>query len=177
MHKPIRFSRVHLPRRTDAPVASVDLGETDTHPALVQALADRIGSLPGISCYPVAADSVSTALHFYIDSAFTCEMSADAPVLFADLDPAGRVSLTVSPQHETEITRSGWAEAQECRVSTFPPRDTADLNIIWRITLMAYFDLVRRDNFDVWREFRTATHNIPSDVATGQTGLVPGAFF
>ena len=177
MYEPIRFSRVHLPRRTDAPVASVDLGEIDTHPALVQALADRIGSLPGISCFTDAADKLSTSLHFYMDSAFTSEMSADAPVLFADLDPAGRVSLVVSPEHAAEIARSGWGKADDSRIVTWPPRDASDLTILWRITLMSYFDMTRRDNFDVWREFRTATRIFPTGSATGSTELVPGAFY
>lgn len=177
MYKPIRFSRVHLPRRTDAPVASGNLGEIDTRPTLVQALAERISGLPGISCYPVAADSLSNSLHFYLDGEFGQEPSADAPVLFADLDPAGRVSLEVSPEHKVEIVRSGWGETEDFRIITFPPRDAADLTIVWRITLMSYFNMASRDNVDVWREFRTATRKIPSATATGSSGLVPGAFF
>jgi hypothetical protein len=177
MYEPVKFSRFHLPRRTDAPVAPGHLDGIDTHPALVQALADRIGSLPGISCYPVAAVNISRSLRFYMDSEFTLETSADAPVLFADLDPAGRVSLGVSPDHEAEIIRSGWGKPEGSRISTLPPRDTADVTILWRITLMSYFELASRNNFDVWREFRTAARTIPSGPATGSPGLVPGAFF
>jgi hypothetical protein len=168
-----RFSRVHLPRRSPA---AVPAGETNTHPDVVEAMADRLGSLPGIGICAVAAANSPPLISYYLDNAFTLGQPIDAPVLFATLDSMGRVSLNASPENFSEIVRKGWGEIDGDRIVTVPPRDAIDMTILWRIILMAYFLIAERREKDVWRENQLHTRFYGNGQA-GSTEFAPGAYF
>ena len=173
MNERSRFSRIHLPRRSRATVAA---GETDTHPALVQAMADRLSSLPGISICSVAAANSPPLISCYLDNAFTLMQTVDAPVLFATLDSVGRVSLNASSENLSEIIRKGWGEVDGDRIVTLPPRDAIDLTILWRIILMAYFLIAERREKNVWRENQHHARLYGNGEARF-AGIAPTAYF
>jgi hypothetical protein len=170
------ISRVHLPSRKPALVVTGASGETDTPPALIQAMAARISSLPGMSSCSVGTDNAEPLRSYYLDSAFVRDQNADAPCFFASLDSAGRVSLIASIRNQAEILRSGWGALNNDQIVIVPPRDSIDLGIIWRIIMMAYFDLATQKHSNAWSEFRRAA--APTDMATaGRSELVSGEFF
>ncbi|MDH3429459.1 MAG: hypothetical protein OEQ14_05530 [Gammaproteobacteria bacterium] len=171
-----RPPRVHLPRRSYARVVTDPAGDTETGSPLVRTMADRIESLPGIRCAPGAEADLGVSPSYYLDGAFALQPPEDEPILFAVLDAAGRVSLDVSPENHFEILRSGWGETAGDRIVTLAPRDLMDLSVLWRIILMAYFDIAGRRNLHVWRESRLGSR-LPKIGETGAAGLAPGAFF
>jgi len=174
-----RPPRVHLPRRSDARVVADPAVDTEACSPLVRTMADRIESLPGIRRGPGAAADLGVSPSYYLDGAFTVQQPEDEPLLFALLDAAGRVSLDVSPENHFEILRSGWGETAGDRIVTLAPRDLMDLSVLWRIILMAYFDIAGRRNLHVWRESRLGSR-LPKTGETSETGaagLAPGAFF
>jgi len=169
-------SRVHLPKRCLSHTR-VNVGsDTDSIFALVDALANRIGSLPGVECRVVTAGDAEGLRHYYLDKAFTLDPATDDAVFFAALDSEGRVSLSISREETEEITRTGWGELKGGRIRTSQPRDTGDLTVLWRIILMAYFDIAARREFRAWRDTRYRPRH-PGPAESRSAVIAPGAFF
>jgi hypothetical protein len=166
--------RVLLPKRSDS---VIDTHESDTHPDRVRAMADRISRLPGISSLSLAADSALASRRYYVESASAREASADGLCLFAVIDPAGRVSLDVSPAIQDEILRGGWGEMKGGHIVTFAPRDHIEVTVLWRVILMAYFDL-REPHKDCLVSFSRGPAVSPVGArAATEFGITRGAFY
>jgi hypothetical protein len=178
MSRSITTSCVRLPRRgavgTVARRATIPL-DADL---LRQALADLIASLPGVSCRGTLPKNAAVVEAFFLDSAFTLHSTMADSVLFGTLDWNGRVSLNVRGRERDEIVRTGWGEIRGDRLRTFPPRDFGDLTALWRIILIAYFELAERRDSSAWYESRRQPECQPRYLGSGETGrgvAAPGA--
>ena len=165
-------SRVHLPKRV-RPSAMVSYGGDAEHDrGLIESLANRVSSLPGMECRVASPGNGGDVRRYYLDSAFMLDPAGEPSVRFATLCSAGRLSLRVPQVALDEILRSGWGEVRGGRIHTFAARDASDLTVLWRIVLMAYFHIARRRESRAWLETRPdRSHEIDA------TGVAPGAFF
>ncbi len=168
-----RGSQVYLPRRSIRGAREAGGEQINHEVALSQALAERIGSLPGISCEPAADFGWAALRRYFLDAEFTLGHDTDIP--FGTLDTAGRISLRVGRADRDEIVRAGWAEVDGERIVTFPPRDAMDVTVLWRIVLMAYFHAAERRDPNAWQQIRPRPN---PDFQNGASSRVTrGAFF
>ena len=129
--------RVLLPKRGSL----LDVAEEATsHSEWVVSMAERIGSLPGLSCAPASDETPDSVRRFVFDNPGAHQLSGCTPNLFLVLDAAGRMTFDARPAIRKEILRSGWGEGHADGVTTFAPRDEIEVAVLWRILLMAYFD-------------------------------------
>lgn len=176
MRTTVRPSRVHLPKRIRLGEILATFDDIKESLAVVASLADRVGSLPGISCLESSSHGNSPLRHYYLDSAFLQDVPASEYVLFATLHPDGRLLLRVPRPELEEVLRSGWGELRGDRIHTFAPRDIGDLTVLWRVVLMAYFDVVERGDTVAWSAMRP---RFPADGLneTRSRVIAPGTFF
>lgn len=172
----IRPSRVHLPKRSRPSALLATFDEVKSNLGLVASIADRVGSLPGIRCQEVSSSGEAALRRYFLDSAFLREPIAAESVQFAVLHPDGRLVLRVPRPELEEILVSGWGELYGERVRTFAPRDVGDLTVLWRIILMAYFDVVERRDSGAWQAIRPRSQNLRA-AETGSRRIAPGDFF
>lgn len=172
----IPSSRVHLPRRSVVSVIKGLEHDEGAYANLVEALADRIRSLPGVECHVASYGKARGSRRYYLQNEYALDPTGDQLILFATLDAEARITLNSSRTAIDEAMRTGWGDLNAGCLRTFPPRDHGDVTIIWRIVLMAYFDIAERRDFRAWRDTRhKSIHAIP--VEDGSSVVTPGAFF
>jgi hypothetical protein len=130
-----------LPRRLADRIPVTDPGSYDV--ALSSrpntwGLAERLKNLPGISQnYTLLADNTS-AEDYFIESSYVLRCSCSKPQLFCHIDHDGILLPGISPLDKEQVLQKEWATRADDSVNVFLPRDSIEMEIAWRIVLLAY---------------------------------------
>lgn len=159
---------VFLPKRLADHVALIDASVCSSAAASESdywGLTDRIDALPGISPrHTLLANDTLTTDHF-IDPAYILGRSCSRPKLLCHMDCDGILLPEMSMPDREEVLRKGWASCASDAVSLFPPRDSIEMEIAWRIILLAYHYLTSMPDGSPTREKTTPVWPVCSSTA------------
>lgn len=101
-------------------------------------LTERIEALPGIKVeHALLPDNTLTTDHF-IEGAYILRDARTAPHLLCHIDNDGILIPDMSPLDTEQVMRKGWASCVDEAVVLFLPRDDIEMEVSWRIVLLAY---------------------------------------
>ncbi len=98
----------------------------------------RLESLPGVKQRHVLLSNGTLATDYYVNQAFVRRFQCTTSQLLCHIDADGIVLLHLSASDLEEIVDKGWGFCVDGANSVFPPRDWFDVEIVWRIILLAY---------------------------------------
>ena len=131
------MDRVSLPGRHGAGTAAA--ADPDTW-----GLAERIGGLPGVMASCTSLPDGSTATDHFIDDVYVLRSVRSGPQLFCHIDRDGLMLPELATVDKAEIVNKGWASRVDDWITVFLPRDSVEMEISWRIVLLAYRYLTTR---------------------------------
>jgi hypothetical protein len=150
-----------LPKRLSDRVPLVAPG-TEAAPAVmvaeIQGLMLRLGALPGVHAELVTSADGETVMDFYIDADYLIGTIRDDPCLLCGIGSQGIDKLKLLPEDANEVVRKQWGTATDETLRIYLPRDAIEMEMIWRIILLAY-------QFRTLRSPRTVNRVLPQ-VAT-----------
>ena len=133
VHKPARFELTQR-IRTDKKFAR----DLETKLALI----DRIAELPGIETVERRDDAVPCRVDVYLkrDSARSFR-EGQAASLFCSLSRDGIAICGLDRWARHQVVSRGWGKLNFDEVLVFPPRDSRELDTVWKIVRRAYDNL------------------------------------
>jgi hypothetical protein len=138
---------VLLPKRLADRVALIEPGNHDAAASPrpnTWGLAERVAALPGIRPeHTILADSTLATDHFIEDSC-VLQHSWRKPQLLCHIDCQGILLAEISPVDKEEVLQKGWSSSAGEALILFLPRDSIEMEIVWRIVLLAYHFLTSR---------------------------------
>lgn len=138
---------VLLPKRLADRAALVEPCNYDaaaSPPPNTWGLTERIAALPGIRPeHKILADNTLATDHFIEDS-YLLRHSWRKPQLLCHIDSQGILLADISPVDKEEVLQKGWSSSTEDALILFLPRDSIEMEIAWRIVLLAYHFLTSR---------------------------------
>jgi hypothetical protein len=129
----------------------------ETVPRYTWGLAERIAALPGLTAqYTSLADGTTASDHF-VDSAYVLRSPCIQPQLLCHIDFEGILVPKLGPLDIAEVVHKGWASNTDIPLTIFLPRDSIEMEITWRIILLAYRHMTSKSNDSHGQERRSPT--------------------
>jgi hypothetical protein len=122
----------------------------------------RIEALPGIELRQTRGANDMLASDYYIDGSYVLRSIAADAQLLCRIDADGILLPMISPHAREEVLRKGWATGSDDAVIMYLPRDSIEMEIAWRIVLIAY-------------QFRTLAPPRPRSSTSTQTAAPHGS--
>jgi hypothetical protein len=127
-------------------------------------LSDRIRVLPGVSTVHTVLDDGATATDHFIDPAYVLRTVCIGPQLLCHIDMEGILVPQLDAVDKAEVAFKGWASRAEDQSIIYLPRDSIEMEIVWKIILRAYQFLASRP--PKFRAPRGSSLDLPKCVST-----------
>lgn len=132
---------VLLPRRIPDPVLLVEPGSNGSPGRLepnICGLVERIQALPGVYSEAMTISHSDTATACYIDGEYVVRTLREDPYLLCKIDGHGIEQVKLAQSDADEVIRKGWGMPFGESLCIYPPRDVIEMEIAWRVILLAY---------------------------------------
>ena len=116
--------------------------EAPSEPSTRMALIDRIADLQGIETVECSGDTVPSQVNVYLRQGSTGR-SRDraAPALFCSLNGNTVAVSGLDQWAKYQVIARGWGQLALDHVDILLPRNTRELNVVWKILQRAYANL------------------------------------
>lgn len=101
-------------------------------------LVERIDGLPGVRPKSVGESPNGRVREFYVESDYSQNLRCQSPCLLCRVSDEGIFIQHMNSSDRTEVLEQQWGEYVAGAIRVFLPRDDIELDLVWRIVLLAY---------------------------------------